>query len=70
MKDQKNPTKNHPTREHKMIKTPEQIEKETQEELLILRELILKGGLIEDYDIPNVSPETEKLGYPADLIVY
>lgn len=53
-----------------MIKTPEQIEKETQEELLILRELILKGGLIEDYDIPNVSPETEKLGYPADLIVY
>jgi len=37
---------------------------------MILRELILEGDLIEDYDIPNISPETEKLGYPADLIIY
>ena len=70
MKDQKNPTKNHPTREHKMTKSHEQIEHENQQELSILRELILEGGLIEDHDIPDVAPETEKLGYPADLIIY
>lgn len=70
MKDQKNLTKNQPIRENKMIKPQEQIERETQEELLILRELILEGGLIEDYDIPDVSPETKKAGYPTDLIIY
>ncbi len=53
-----------------MTKSHEQIEQENQQELLFLRELILEGGLIEDYDIPNFSPETEKLGYPADLIIY
>ena len=70
MKDQKNLTKNQPIRENKMIKPQEQIERETQEELLILRELILEGGLIEDYDIPDVSPDTKKTGYPTDLIIY
>lgn len=53
-----------------MNKSPEQIARETLEEKTILRELILEGGLIEDHDIPDVSPETEKLGYPADLIIY
>lgn len=53
-----------------MNKSPEQIERETLEENTILRELIFEGALIEDYDIPDVSPETEKLGYPADLIIY
>jgi hypothetical protein len=53
-----------------MIKSHEQIEQEYQEELLILRELVLEGGLIEDHDIPDVAPETEKLGYPADPIIY
>jgi hypothetical protein len=53
-----------------MTKSLELTEKEMQEELLILRDLILEGGLIEDYDIPNVAPETEKLGYPADLIIF
>ena len=53
-----------------MTKSHEQIEQENQQELLILRELILEGGLIEDYDNPDVAPETEKLGYPADLIIY
>lgn len=53
-----------------MNKSPEQTEKETLEENTILRELILEGALIEDHDIPNVAPETEKLGYPADLIIY
>ena len=53
-----------------MIKSHEQIEQENQQELLILRELILEGGLIEDHDNPDVSPQIEKLGYPADLIIY
>ena len=53
-----------------MNKSHEQIEHENQQELLILRELILEGGLIEDHDIPDVARETEKLGYPADLIIY
>ena len=53
-----------------MIKSHEQIEQENQQELFILRELILEGGLIGDHGIPDVAPETEKLGYPADLIIY
>ncbi|MBJ2281103.1 hypothetical protein JFT58_22725 [Pseudomonas sp. MF6767] len=53
-----------------MTKSHEQIEQENLQELLVLKELILEGGLIEDYDIPNVAPEKEKLGYPADLIIY
>jgi hypothetical protein len=53
-----------------MTKSPEKIAQENQQELMILRELILDGDLIEDYDIPNVAPETEKLGYPADLVIY
>lgn len=53
-----------------MTKSHEQIEQENLQELLVLKELILEGGLIEDYDIPDVAPETEKLGYPADLIIY
>lgn len=53
-----------------MTKSHEQIEQENQQELMLLRELILEGGLIEDHDIPDAAPETEKLGYPADLIIY
>lgn len=50
-----------------MTKTNEQIENEIQEDYPFLRAMLAEGALVEEIDVPD---ETEKLGYPADLIVY
>ena len=50
-----------------MTKTNEQIENEIQEDYPFLRAMLAEGLLIEEFE---VSEETEKLGYPADLIIY
>ena len=50
-----------------MNKSHEQIEQEIQEQISIIRQLSENGELIEEIDIPD---NTEKTGYPDDLIIY